>query len=74
MPILAAEFMGQIGMGILMKAIPQINVFAINIEPKVLVGTVILFFMLSPFSEFILDAETTMLSEIEKALAQTASG
>ncbi len=74
MPILAAEFMGQIGMGILMKAIPQINVFAINIELKVLVGTVILFFMLSPFSEFILDAETTMLSEIEKALAQTASG
>lgn len=74
MPILAAEFMGQIGMGILMKAIPQINVFAINIELKVLVGTVILFFMLSPFSEFILEAETTMLSEIEKALSQVSQG
>lgn len=74
MPILAAEFMGQIGMGILMKVIPQINVFAINIELKVLVGTIILFFMISPFSEFILEAETTMLSEIEKALAQVAGG
>ena len=74
MPILAAEFMGQIGMGILMKAIPQINVFAINIELKVLVGTIILFFMISPFSEYLLDMETTMLSEIEKALAQVAGG
>ena len=36
MPILAAEIMGQVGMGILMKAIPQINVFAINIEFKVM--------------------------------------
>lgn len=74
MPILAAEFMGQIGMGILMKVIPQINVFAINIELKVLVGTIILFFMISPFSEFMLEVETTMLSEVEKALAQVAGG
>jgi len=74
MPILAAEFMGQIGMGILMKVIPQINVFAINIELKVLVGTIILFFMISPFSEYMLEVETTMLSEIEKALAQVAGG
>ena len=28
MPILAAELLGQVGMGILMKVIPQINVFA----------------------------------------------
>lgn len=27
MPILAAELLGQVGMGVLMKAIPQINVF-----------------------------------------------
>lgn len=74
MPILAAEFMGQIGMGILMKVIPQINVFAINIELKVLVGTVILFLLVSPFSEFLLEAETTMLNEIEMALAQVAGG
>ncbi len=74
MPILAAEFMGQIGMGVLMKVIPQINVFAINIELKVLVGTVILFFLLSTFSEYILAMETTMLSELEKAVSQIAGG
>ncbi len=72
LPILASEFMGQVGMGILMKVIPQINVFAINIELKVLVGMVILFLLISPFSEYLLGVETTMLSEIERALAQVA--
>ena len=38
MPVLAAELLGQVGMGILMKVIPQINVFAINIELKVIIG------------------------------------
>lgn len=74
MPILAAEFMGQVGMGVLMKVIPQINVFAINIELKVLVGTVILFLLLSSFSEYLLSVETNMLAELEKAIAQVAGG
>ena len=34
LPVLGAELLGQLGMGILMKAIPQINVFSINIELK----------------------------------------
>ena len=37
MPVLAAELIAQVGMGVLMKVIPQINVFAINIELKVIV-------------------------------------
>lgn len=69
LPILGAELMGQVGMGILMKAIPQINVFAINIELKVLVGLLMLFFLLSPISEFLLSMENTMLSEVEQAIS-----
>ena len=68
MPILAAELVGQFGMGILMKAIPQINVFSINIELKVLIGLVMLFFLISPFSEFLLDAEMAMLDSLHQVL------
>lgn len=68
LPILAAELLGQVGMGILMKAIPQINVFAINIELKVLVGFFMLFMLLTPMSEFLLDVERTMLEELQLAL------
>lgn len=74
LPILGAELMGQVGMGVLMKAIPQINVFAINIELKVLVGMVMLLFLISPFSEFLLSMENTMLQEIEQAISLAAGG
>lgn len=68
MPILAAELMGQVGMGILMKAIPQINVFAINIELKVIIGLVLTFLFMVPISEFLLDAETQMLVSLQRIL------
>ncbi len=74
LPVLGAEMMGQVGMGILMKAIPQINVFAINIELKVLVGLFMLYFLLAPMSEFLLSMENTMLSEVEQAIALAAGG
>lgn len=60
--------MGQVGMGILMKAIPQINVFAINIELKVIIGLVLIMLMLFPFSQFLLEAETQMLAALQEIL------
>ncbi len=68
LPILGAELLGQVGMGTLMKVIPQINVFAINIELKIIVGLVMLLFLLTPMSDFLLETETLMLKEIQMAL------
>jgi len=73
MPILAAELVGQFGMGILMKVIPQINVFAINIELKVIVGEVLLLLLIAPFGEYLLRVEATMLTRLEEFL-QLAAG
>ena len=64
MPILGAELLGQLGMGILMKVIPQINVFAINIELKVIIGLGLLLVFITPFSEFLLQVESDMLNSI----------
>jgi len=69
LPILAAELMGQIGMGILMKVIPQINVFSMNIELKIIIGLVMIFLLIAPFSEFLLKIESSMFTELERALA-----
>ncbi len=69
MPVLAAELIGQLGMGVLMKVIPQINVFSINIELKVLVGLSLLLLLLHPFSEFLLETEQTMLNNLHTMLA-----
>lgn len=67
-PILAAELLGELGMGILMKAIPQINAFVINIELKVIIGLVLLFLFLNPISEFLLGAESEMLDSMGRML------
>ena len=69
LPILAAELIGQLGMGILMKVIPQINVFAINIELKVLIGLLLLLLLIAPFSEFFLQLEREMLNDLGAVLA-----
>lgn len=68
MPILAAELLGQVGMGILMKVIPQINIFVINIDLKVIIGFVLLLILVAPFSEFLLEAETEMLIALQRLL------
>lgn len=68
MPILAAEMIGQVGMGILMKVIPQINVFVINIDLKVILGLTLLLLLLTPFAQFLLEAETQMLVALQEVL------
>ena len=73
MPVLAAELIGQLGMGVLMKVIPQINVFSINIELKVLIGLTLLLLLTAPFSEFLLEAERTMLNSMAAVLELAGS-
>ena len=73
LPILGAELLGQIGMGVLMKAIPQINVFSINIELKVLIGLFMLLFLIGPMGNFLLDMEQLMLDELRNILTLTGS-
>ena len=68
MPILASELIAQVGMGVLMKVIPQINVFSINIELKVIVGLGLLFVLMIPFSEYLISAERTMLNSLHDIL------
>ena len=70
MPILAAALIAQVGMGVLMKVIPQINVFAINIELKVIIGLTLLLLLLAPFSEYLLAAENEMLLQIQRLLLE----
>lgn len=73
LPILAAELLGELSMGILMKAIPQINAFVINIELKVIIGLVLLFLFLVPISEFLLGAEAEMLETMGRMLEVIAA-
>ena len=50
-PIIAMELVTEAAVGILMRMIPQINVFAVNFQLKIIVGLMMLLFMFSPMSE-----------------------
>ena len=64
---------GEAAMNTLMKVIPQINVFSINIELKVMIGLGMLFVLIAPFSEFLLKAEMQMLDSLRDLLMLTAA-
>ena len=74
MPILAAALIAQVGMGVLMKVIPQINVFAINIDLKVIIGLGLLYLLLNPISEFLLGVEVGMLQSLQRLLPMMSGG
>lgn len=53
LPFLAATFVLELAMGILMKLIPQINVFVIHFPIKILFGVFLLFIFANPISNFL---------------------
>ncbi|MGL5972228.1 MAG: flagellar biosynthetic protein FliR [Oscillospiraceae bacterium] len=53
LPFLAVEFILEISMGILMRLIPQIHIFVINIQIKLLVAILLLIIFSVPMAEFI---------------------
>ncbi len=50
-PIIAMELVTEVAVGILMRMIPQINVFVVNFQIKLIVGLLMLLFLFSPFSD-----------------------
>ncbi len=52
-PYIAASFILEISMGVLMKLIPQINVFAVQFQLNIILGMTLLFVFAVPATEFI---------------------
>lgn len=64
-PIIAIEFITEIAVGILMKIIPQINVFVVNIQAKIIIGILMLIFLFSPMSDYLGDIISQMLLTVQ---------
>jgi len=52
LPFVAAEFVLELSMGVLMKLIPQIHIFVINIQFKMLLGLLLLLAFAGPLASF----------------------
>ncbi len=69
MPIMAVEIILESGIGILMKAIPQIQVFTVNIQLKILVGIFLILVLVPAFSSFIENVIQLMFDTVENSLS-----
>lgn len=69
MPILAVEIILESGIGILMKAIPQIQVFSVNVQLKILVGLLMIVFLVPTFATFIDNTVSLMFSTMRNSLS-----
>lgn len=63
-PIIAIEFLVEMGVGILMKMIPQINIFVVNIQLKIIVGFLVLLIIIIPMENTLGTIITKMLNEM----------
>ena len=51
LPIIAMELVTEAAVGVMMRMIPQINVFAVNFQIKIMVGMLMLLFLFSPMAD-----------------------
>lgn len=72
-PFIAVEFILEISMGILMKLIPQIHVFVIEFQFKILLAILLLYVLANPISVFIDNYILIIFDYMHDAL-QAASG
>lgn len=67
-PIIALELVTEAAIGILMRIIPQINVFVINFQLKIMVGLLMLVYLFSPMSDKLYTVLRQMYQNLEKVL------
>ena len=68
LPFVAAEFILEVTMGVLMKLIPQIHVFVINIQSKILLGILLMILFAYPMGAFIDTYIAMMMGEVQKVM------
>lgn len=68
LPFVAVEFIMEVCMGILMKLIPQIHVFVINIQLKLLMGLVLLLLLAAPVTGFLQSYMDQMYRNMERVM------
>ncbi|HAX51247.1 flagellar biosynthetic protein FliR [Muricomes intestini] len=67
-PIIAFEFLMEIATGLLMRIIPQINLFVISIQLRVILGVIMMVFMISPAGDFLNNLITDMIGAVQDIL------
>ncbi len=64
LPMIAVQMVSEIGIGILMTAVPQIDIFTIEIQMKIIIGFIAIIVLVPPFATFIEKLISVMFQNI----------
>ncbi|MCI8284506.1 MAG: flagellar biosynthetic protein FliR [Firmicutes bacterium] len=68
LPLIFMELLVEIAVGTMMKAIPQIDIFVVNIQMKLLIGILLIFITFQPISDFMEQLITLMFEGMKQVL------
>lgn len=68
LPIIVTEILVEVAVGILMRVVPNINVFVVNLQLKLLVGIMVLLTIIPVLVHFMEKLNTVMLERMEHVL------
>jgi flagellar biosynthetic protein FliR len=71
-PIIGFEMLMEMAIGLLMKMIPQINLFIISIQLRVIMGIIILMTLISPIGTFLNNQVNQMIQTLQQLLLTIA--
>ena len=69
LPVIVTEILVEVAVGILMKVVPNINVFVVNLQIKLLVGLVVLMTIIPVLVHYIGKLNMIMLDRLEDVLS-----
>lgn len=72
-PYVVSGFTIELSMGILMKVIPQIHIFVINIQIKILLGITLMLILSQPLGAFLDRYIVTMLNDMQQLIVLLAN-
>lgn len=64
-PLIAFEMIVQLTIGVMMKVNPQVNLFVLGIQLRIVIGMAMMVFLVTPFRDFLL----TIITEMTDALS-----
>lgn len=69
LPLVAIEIISELGLGVLMRTVPQLNVFVVGLQLKLLVGLILIVLIFPGFFDFFDAMTNTMFESIENSLS-----
>lgn len=67
-PIIVTEIIAEFAVGILMRLVPNINVFVVNIQIKVFIGLIVVFTIIPALANFMTKMNLLMMEKITQVL------